>query len=159
MKPAEKPHPTEQQIADTKSFKEWDDIMKSYGRDYQIYKTTTEDGFELTLFRILPADATTKTTKSVLFQHGLTMDAESWLQSTRDALPAGSTDIPAFLTLADEGYDVWMGNNRGTKYSNENANYPYADDILYQKAYLVQNRAKYDFSWAEMGKYDLPAMF
>lgn len=133
--------------------------MKSYGRDYEAYTATTEDGFELTLFRILPSDATKKTVKTVLFQHGLTMDAESWFQSTRDMLPEGSTDIPAFLTLADEGYDVWMGNNRGTKYSNENANFPYADDISYMMEYIKQNNAKYNFSWAEMGKYDLPAMF
>lgn len=41
--------------------------MKSYGRDYEAYTATTEDGFELTLFRILPSDATKKTVKTVLF--------------------------------------------------------------------------------------------
>ena len=38
-----------------------------------------------------------------------------------------------------------MGNNRGTRYSNEN--YKFSDT----------DAAKFDFSFLEMGTYDLPA--
>lgn len=34
--------------------KAWDDIMTSYKRDYEIHKATTDDDWELTVFRILP---------------------------------------------------------------------------------------------------------
>lgn len=52
---------------------------------------------------------------------------------------------PAF-TLANAGYDVWLGNNRGSRYANQHTK-------------LQHNSKEYwDFSWEEMGMYDLPAM-
>ena len=50
------------------------------------------------------------------------------------------------LQLFDHGYDVWLGNNRGTRYSNVNPLFP------------KDSEDKWDFSWAEMGEYDVPAM-
>jgi len=49
------------------------------------------------------------------------------------------------LQLYDEGYDIWMGNNRGTKYSNESDKFPEKSDDSFER---------WDFSWAEMGLYD-----
>lgn len=55
-------------------------------------------------------------------------------------------DAPAFA-LAREGYDVWLGNSRGNKYSEKHLN----PNI---------SREKYwDFTFEEMGIYDLPASF
>jgi len=51
--------------------------------------------------------------------------------------------------LADSGYDVWLGNTRGTSYSSESADpnvSPSSPDF-------------WDFSQHEMGLYDLPATF
>jgi len=52
------------------------------------------------------------------------------------------------LQLFDRGYDIWMGNNRGTKYSNFNPNFP--DD-------QEESFERWDFSWGELGRYDIPA--
>lgn len=47
--------------------------------------------------------------------------------------------------LADEGYDVWLGNFRGSSYSRNHT-------------YLKEDNSEYwDFSFHEYGTYDLPA--
>ena len=48
---AELPSPSERALVQA-----MDDAMKVYGRDqhYEIYRTTTTDGFLLTLYRLLP---------------------------------------------------------------------------------------------------------
>ena len=49
------------------------------------------------------------------------------------------------FVLADLGYDVWLGNNRGNAYSREHVNYN------------VDDKEFWDFSFHEMAIYDLPA--
>jgi len=55
-------------------------------------------------------------------------------------------DESASYRLAEEGYDVWLGNIRGTSYSHRHVNMS-ADESAF-----------WDFSWDEMGRYDAPAM-
>lgn len=63
------------------------------------------------------------------------------------------------LQLVDEGYDVWMGNNRGTKYSNEHPDFEFADDLTAHPQHRkMESEEKYNFSWYEMGVSDVPAM-
>lgn len=52
--------------------------------------------------------------------------------------------LTAYL-LADAGYDVWLGNARGTHMSREHA-WLNADDPKY-----------WDYSWQDVGQIDLPA--
>jgi len=49
--------------------------------------------------------------------------------------------------IVDLGYDVWVGNSRGGEYTKHNT----LDPITDAKEY-------WDFSWAEMGLYDIPAV-
>ena len=48
--------------------------------------------------------------------------------------------------LSDLGYDVWMTNNRGTQYSQQHTSLDAEEDNQF-----------WEFSWAEMGLYDVPA--
>ena len=63
------------------------------------------------------------------------MDAASWISAY--------TEKPMPLILADMGYDVWMGNNRGTEYSRGNT-----------KGLTLDMKEFWAWSYAEMGLYD-----
>ena len=67
------------------------------------------------------------------------MDGLSWFETDNESLPS---------LLIKAGYDVWLGNDRGTKNSQRNNNplHPINDAKEF-----------WDFSWAEMGMYDAPA--
>ena len=56
---------------------------------------------------------------------------------------------PAFQ-LADAGIDVWLGNSRGNLYS--------VDHEYLDQGKKEHKRAYWDFSWAEIGRYDIPAV-
>ena len=47
------------------------------------------------------------------------------------------------MLLADAGYDVWLGNNRGTRYSWDHETLDSSTDKEY-----------WDWTWADMGMYD-----
>lgn len=68
----------------------------------------------------------------VFLQHGLFASAETWLTN-------GSNSV-AFL-LAHAGFDVWLGNNRGSIYSRKHATLdPNKDSAKF-----------WDFSFYELG--------
>ena len=75
-----------------------------------------------------------------MLQHGLADSAYCWVLHDTELSPA--------FVLARAGYDVWLGNSRGNPFSRKHATLNADHD---KKKY-------FDFSFYEMGKYDLPAM-
>lgn len=117
-------------------------FISSHGYPVEEYKVTTADGYILTLFRI-PYGVKNSTTDDdrkppVFVQHGL-------MSSAMDFLVTGPDRALGFI-LADAGYDVWLGNTRGSTYSRQHRD-------------LSPDQKKFwEFSWHEIGERDLPKM-
>ena len=120
----------------------FDELVTSKGYPLEIHYCTTEDGFILKVFRI-PGGKGEKSHKlkqkqSVLIMHGIYDSSDCWVCNSEDKC------IP--FILANLGYDVWLGNSRGNKHSR------------YHKIYHPDAPEFWDYSFHEMGKYDLPSM-
>ncbi|XP_057334105.1 lipase 1-like [Microplitis mediator] len=108
-------------------------ILERDGYNRETHNITTEDGFILSLHRIPGKINSTP----VLLMHGLLCDSTIWII-------LGKNKSLAYL-LADKGYDVWLGNSRGSNYGMSHVNLTTKDFKFW------------DFSFNEMGVYDLPA--
>ncbi|SCU84266.1 LADA_0D00760g1_1 [Lachancea dasiensis] len=117
------------------------DICAAHGFEVHEHVVKTQDGYLLTVHRIVSRHASLHELKLkrpvVYFHHGLLTNSELFLlgQRTEKCLP--------FL-LVERGYDVWLGNNRGNKYSRKHIN-------------LSSKSAKFwDFSLDEYAIFDIP---
>ena len=122
------------------SFKE---MCEENGFLYEEHPITTSDGYIMTVLRI-PGQTTdaagAQSKPPVFFQHGITSSADTWITNYAEKAPA--------FVAAAAGYDVWLGNTRGNKYSLEHVTLDAKKDS-----------SKYwDFDWQEMGLIDLPTV-
>ncbi|CAG7820554.1 unnamed protein product [Allacma fusca] len=114
--------------------------IKKYGFNVEIHHVVTEDSYILELHRIPTGKNNSSSWRksSVLVMHGYSCTSLNWIMNHEDKV------LP--YKLAEEGYDVWLGNFRGNKYSNRHLS-------------LDNNDTRFwNFSWHEMGIYDVPAM-
>ncbi|XP_032520501.2 lipase 3-like [Danaus plexippus] len=126
------------------AFLDLPDLVRKYNYPFEEYNVTTEDGYILGLHRIPHGrDRNNKPgKKSVVFlMHGL-------LSSSAENVLMGPGSGLAYV-LAEEGFDVWMGNARGTHFSRRHVRLN-PDSRL--------NTDFWQFSWDEIGSKDLPAM-
>ncbi|KYQ55059.1 Lipase 3 [Trachymyrmex zeteki] len=119
------------------------DLVKKYGYNGEVHEVITSDGYILELHRITGRNnfnnSCTRVQKPVAFvMHGLLCSSACFIVS-------GPEKGLAFV-LADAGYDVWLGNARGNVYSRKH------------KLPTIRKELYWDFSWHEIGVYDLPAM-
>lgn len=117
--------------------------VEPFGYRCEEHTVTTEDGYILSLQRIPSGRAgESELGRSrkvpVLLQHGLMMDGLSWLMN--------SPNESLGFILADNGYDVWIANSRGTVYSSGHTTLSSADP------------AYWNWSWDELASNDLSAM-
>lgn len=113
-------------------------LLKKYGYRARPYTVTTSDGYRLTLHRMFKKGGYDRRLHPVLVVHGL-------LGSSSDFIIAGPNHGLGYQ-LANDGFDVWLANTRGNRYSREHLHLSPAD------------REFWEFSWHEKAIYDIPAM-
>jgi len=100
----------------------------------------TKDGYILGIYRLpgMLGEAPTNQRPPVLLQHGLESDMMQWVYNLPEIAPA--------FVLVKAGYDVWLGNNRGNRWSDTHTT-------------LDPKKKEYwDFDWEDMGTKDTPAV-
>ncbi|KAJ8922779.1 hypothetical protein NQ315_007814 [Exocentrus adspersus] len=112
-------------------------IIARHGYPSETHAITTKDGYVLKIHRIPGPKSGKRGGQPVFLQHGLFESSADWLINGNNSL--------GFL-LADEGYDVWLGNARGNTYSRAHVSIP------------MDKPKFWNFSWHEMGTHDLPAV-
>ncbi|CAO1343467.1 unnamed protein product [Diamesa tonsa] len=113
-------------------------MIQSAGYQSEVHKVETEDGYILKVHRILVKKESLIPRKPVFMMHGIASTAIDYILS--------GPDIALGYLLSDNGYDVWLGNSRGNKYS------------MAHKTLDVEAKEFWNFSFHEIGYYDLPAM-
>ena len=110
---------------------------------WKAYEVQTADGYNLSLFRITdPSIANAGSKGPLLLIHGLGTDSITWFERSDDTALA----TPAQLAL--EGYDVWLANTRGTKYSRTHL----SQDAGYD------NDVYWNFDFNRVAENDIEAM-
>ncbi|XP_047536169.1 lipase 3-like [Vanessa atalanta] len=117
-------------------------LLKHHGYGVEEHIVKTDDGYLLTVFRVLPKESNEILGENkrpvVLLMHGILGSADDWLLM-------GPKKSLAYI-LSDAGYDVWLGNTRGNKYARHHASKHESHPDFWQ------------FSMDEIALHDLPAM-
>ena len=122
-------------------YEDMDNVTAGFGYSWEPHQVDTDDGWRLSLLRITAVrDVPIKSDKPPVFMiHGAFGTGDGFMKGFW-----GGKGIAGLL--AEQGYDVWLGNSRGTPYSNHNS-----------KDGTWSDEEKWDFDWSDMGLYDIPA--
>lgn len=113
------------------------DIVRLSGYIVKEHVVTTGDGYLLVLHKLEKPTSSKSGGKVVYFHHGLLTNSELFV--------IGSEHKKNLLyILVDLGYEVWLGNNRGNKYSRKHL------------TILARDEKFWNFSLDEFASYDIP---
>ena len=114
-------------------------VAKEKNLDYTMHEIVTKDNYIIKIFNIKHKGFNKNQEKSkgiVFLLHGFQDSADTWLLAQNEQNIA--------MKLLDQGYDIWLGNTRGNKYSNK---------------HVFENNNTENFWYFtpdEMASYDLP---
>nr|CAH8870508.1 unnamed protein product [Trichobilharzia regenti] len=113
------------------------EIIRREGYIVEEHEVITEDYYSLCLIRLYKNKTSHKRNKVILLQHGLLDSSHAWTMNLKNQSLA--------YILADNDYDVWLGNSRGSTYSKKHQRFDSSQAEFW------------DFTWQEMSNYDFPA--
>ena len=100
------------------------------GYDWANHEVHTDDGYILNIFRLLPPgfdsdDENHIWGDPVFLQHGMGANGSRFINRLEDQ----DDEFDALaISLAKEGYDVWIGNNRGNQFSSLHEKLDWSED-------------------------------
>lgn len=114
------------------------EMCNLFGYDVENRVIRTQDDYLLTIQRICkPGHDVPRNGKVVYMHHGLLMCSEIWVTMLEE-----EDNLP--FVLYELGYDVWLGNNRGNKYSHKHL------------SRSLNSPEFWNFSIDEFALYDIP---
>lgn len=145
-------------LIDPDVFRDTLELIASRGFEAEEHKVITEDGYIITLHRIInpfiPRNVSNR--KPVLCVHGLMDTSASFVMNSAGGFARPLMKNASFTNqsvvgnnlgfeLSNHGYDVWLGNPRGSLYNHN------------ERTTNGSGSAFWEFTIDEMAKYDLPA--
>lgn len=114
------------------------DMVHLFGYEIENKLLFTKDNYLLNIHHLVkPGHNVPRNGKVVYLHHGLLMCSEIWATMAKK-----EQNLP--FVLHDLGYDVWLGNNRGNKYSHKHV------------TRLLDSAEFWDFSLDEFALFDIP---
>ncbi|KAB0799644.1 hypothetical protein PPYR_07524 [Photinus pyralis] len=116
------------------------ELIRKYGYPCEVHTVVSKDGYVLEMHRIpFGKSGPSENRPAVYLQHGILASSADWVLKQ---------DTGLGYVLADAGYDVWMPNVRGTRYSRKHITLDPDNDAS----------KFWDFSWHEIAVDDVPTM-
>ncbi|KAI3402411.2 TGL1 [Candida oxycetoniae] len=113
------------------------ELVRLFDYDVESRIVTTKDNYLLTVHRIKGRKYREPNGKVIYLHHGLLMCSEIWVTMLEKY-----QNLP--FILYDLGYDVWLGNNRGNKYSQKHLFFD------------LKSNKYWNFSIDEFAIFDIP---